>query len=104
MVKKFKKTASPSFPKNWEDRLKKLGPGLTILRTDQCPYIPLAVQILADAAGEMGPKTRIIEIKSRAELQERSPTPYGVFHVVFDGRLLGYHYLAKEDFIKLLRQ
>ena len=36
------------------------------------------------------------------ELQERSPSAYGVFGTVFDGRLLSYHYLVEKEFDKLI--
>jgi len=36
------------------------------------------------------------------EVQERSPSAYGVFGTVLDGRLLAYQYLLQKDFDKLL--
>jgi hypothetical protein len=35
-------------------------------------------------------------------VQERSPSAYGVFGTVLDGRLLAYQYLLQKDFDKLL--
>jgi hypothetical protein len=31
-----------------------------------------------------------------------SPSAYGVFGIVLDGRLLSYHYLVEKDFDKLI--
>jgi len=36
------------------------------------------------------------------ELQERSPSAFGVFGTVFDGQLLSYHYLVDKEFDKLI--
>jgi hypothetical protein len=36
------------------------------------------------------------------EAQERSPSSYGVFGTVLDGRLLAYQDLLQKDFDKLL--
>jgi len=46
----------------------------------------------------------VIEIKTAAEVQSLSPSPYGVFNVVLDGRFLGYRYLLKEEFFQMLER
>jgi GNAT superfamily N-acetyltransferase len=103
MVKTFKAAPLPSFPQNWEERAKRFGRGLTVLRSDQCPYLEDATNTLLEAAAERGIKSRAVEIASAAEAKRLSPSPYGVFNVVLDGRLLSYRYLLKDEFFKLLR-
>ena len=39
MVKKFGNHPSPSFAGGWEEKARGFGNGLTVLRSDQCPYI-----------------------------------------------------------------
>jgi hypothetical protein len=80
----------------------RFGKGLTILRSDQCPYLPDATRILLEAAAKKKIKVRVVEFRTAAGVQTHSPSPYGVFNVVYNGRLLGYHYLLKEDFLGLL--
>lgn len=46
----------------------------------------------------------MIEIKTAAEVQSLSPSPYGVFNVFLDGRFLGYRYLLKEEFFQMLER
>ena len=104
VVKKFKSSPSPSFPKDWEARAKRFGKGLTVLRSDQCPYLEDATATLLEAAAEKGIKSRVIEIKTATEAQSLSPSPYGVFNVVLDGRFLSYRYLLKEEFFQLLER
>jgi ribosomal protein S18 acetylase RimI-like enzyme len=103
LVKRFDDDApQPTFPTNWEERAGRYGDGLTILRSDQCPYIPDAVTIIADFFAERGIPTREIELTSAQEVQELSPSPYGLFGVVYNRKLLSYHYLSQKDLVKLM--
>ncbi len=102
MVKKFKKCTSPWFTGNWEEKAQACGKGLTILRADQCPYIEDAVTIALDAAEEAGIDANIIEINDAQSLRQHSPTPFGVFAMVLDHRLLSYHYLTKKQLLAKL--
>jgi hypothetical protein len=97
MAKPFKPGPLPSFPKDWAARAAWFGPGLTVLRTDQCPYLPDAVANLTEAAARKGIKARVVELRTAREVQALSPSPYGTFNIVRDGRLVGYHYLVEED-------
>jgi GNAT superfamily N-acetyltransferase len=102
MVKTFRVAPLPSFPRDWDARARRFGKGLTILRTDQCPYLEDATKTLLEAAAEEGMKSRVVELKTAAEVKSLSPSPYGVFNVVLDGRLLSYRYLVKEEFFQML--
>lgn len=87
----------PSFPKDWPARAARFGPGLTVIRTDQCPYLPDAVAYLMEAAARRKIKARMVELRTAREVQRLSPSPYGAFAIVLDGKLVGYHYLLKDD-------
>ena len=102
MVKKLRPGRAPSFPDNWAARAARFGGGLTLLTSDQCPYHPDAVRILLEAAAKKKIKTRVIEFRTARDVQILSPSPYGVFHIVHNGRLLGHHYLSEADFLKAL--
>ncbi len=102
MVKKLKQGPKPSFPHDWAARAERFGNGLTILSSGQCPYHPDACQILLDAASRKKIKARVVRFRTAADVQARSPSPYGVFNIVFNGRLVGYHYLGEEDALGLL--
>jgi GNAT superfamily N-acetyltransferase len=104
VVKTFKKAPLPSFPKDWEARAKRFGKGLTVLRSDQCPYLEEATKTLLEAAHEKGIKSRVVELKTAAEAREMSPSPYGIFNIVLDGHLLSYRYLSKEEFFQMLER
>ncbi|MBN1259676.1 MAG: GNAT family N-acetyltransferase [Anaerolineae bacterium] len=98
LVKRFDDAPLPTFPADWKARAARYGSGLTILRTDQCPYIPDAVTLAQEAAAENGIPARVVTYESAAEVQAHAPSPYGVFNLVYDGQLLSYHYLLKKDF------
>lgn len=96
-VKKFTDAPDPSFPTDWDKRARTFGKGLTIVRTVQCPYILDATDIITDAAREKGMASRIIDLKTSKEVQERSPSAYGVFNVVYNGNLIGYCWISAKD-------
>ena len=102
MVKRFGKAQPPVFSGNWEEKQKRCGQGLTIFRSDQCPYIDDAVKILEDAAKQLGINSRTVDIQECRSLRESSPSAYGSFNVVYNGSLLSYHYLTKKEFLKRL--
>jgi GNAT superfamily N-acetyltransferase len=102
MVKRFAKGPAPSFAGRWEEKARALGPGLSVIRSDQCPYIVDATAAAIAAADKAGVKSRVVEMRSRDDLLRRSPSPYGVFGLVLEGCLLSYHYLLEKDLLPLL--
>jgi len=88
LVKKLDKTApDPRFIVGRERLLEKYKKGLTILAADQCPMVPKCVKDIADAAGAMGLEANVVRINS-AEASRELPTPYGVFSIIYDGKLI----------------
>ena len=92
----------PTFPADWEARQARFGAGLTVIRTPQCPYIEDATNTALEFAAEKALPARVVTFQSAQELQENSPSPYGVFGIVLDSQLLTYHYLLRKDFDKLV--
>ncbi|MGB2907661.1 MAG: hypothetical protein WBB73_11175 [Candidatus Aminicenantaceae bacterium] len=97
MVKRFGKADLPTFSGSWEEKARRFGAGLTVIRTAQCPYIPDAADTVHEAARELGIECRVVELKSSEEIREKAPSPYGVFSIVYNGRLMSYHYLLPKD-------
>ncbi len=102
MVKKFDRGTSPSFPTDWEIRAKRFGEGLTIIRTDQCPYLDDAVKLAVEAARGKKTSVNVVEFTSAREIQERAPSPSGVFTVLLNGQILSHHYLHTKDLLEKL--
>jgi len=103
MVKKFTEAPSPSFSGNFEQKLKSCGGGLTTIRSDQCPYIDAAVNAAIETARELGIKSKTIELRTSEDVRNISPSPYGVFQIVYNGKLLTYHSLGKKDLTERLQ-
>jgi GNAT superfamily N-acetyltransferase len=91
-VKRFADAALPSFPSDWDQRLARYGSGLTVFRSDQCPYIEDATAAALRSASELGIEARVVELTSAEEARQRSPSPYGVFGIVYNGELMTYYY------------
>jgi ribosomal protein S18 acetylase RimI-like enzyme len=97
LVKNIEDGPLPSFPQNWEERLRRYPEGATILYANQCPYMPDAVNGAVKALTARGLDVKTVELTSSADLQKFSPTPYGVFAVIYKGELISYHYLGKRE-------
>jgi L-amino acid N-acyltransferase YncA len=102
MVKKFSNAPSPTFPHNWAERLRQYGSGLTIFRSDQCPYLDDATNTALETGRELGLETRVIELTDAQMVRELAPSVYGVFSLVYKGKLLSYNYELKKDLLKML--
>jgi ribosomal protein S18 acetylase RimI-like enzyme len=103
LVSRFDETPPPAFPTDWAERQRSYGPGLTVVYSDQCPYTPDAVRLALEAASRRSIPARALQLTSGREVQERSPSAYGVFGIVYEGRLLSYHYIGDKEFAKLLQ-
>ena len=102
MVKPFRRASQPTFPNDWDRRAAAFGAGLTIVTTDQCPYLDDAEQAIIRGARQLDIPVDIAKLTSAAEVQARSPSAFGVFGVVRDERLLAYHYLLEKDLVALV--
>ncbi|WP_417897668.1 GNAT family N-acetyltransferase [Bacillus haimaensis] len=103
LVHKFGKSPDPYFPKDWEERLNRIS-GLTILRTQQCPFLDIATDNVVEAAKKLGIHPEIIDMKSREQLLRMSPTPYGVYGVVYRNQLISFHRLTVHSAMKRLKE
>ena len=104
MARPFKKRAElPAFSSGALRGPRHYKSGLTIFRSDQCPYIDDATRIIREQAEKHGiAPIRVIELKSADAIRKRSPTPYGVFATVLEGGLLSYRYLTPQEFKKAI--
>ena len=101
LVKRLGDGPAPAFPQDWDERQASYGPGMTVVYTDQCPYIPDAVRHAREVFEERGIETRAVKLESSEEVRTRSPSAYGIFGIVFNGSLFAYHYLGKKEIRRL---
>jgi len=104
LVKRFSDAPSPSFTKDWDTKMSRYGQGLTIVRSDQCPYIEDTVKTILETAKESGIKSQVIELGNCQKVQNLAPSAYGVFSIIYNGNLLSYHYLSKKEFLERLEK
>jgi GNAT superfamily N-acetyltransferase len=78
--------------------------GLHVVYTAQCPMLPKSVSDLAGMAAEHGLELQVTVLDSPQEAQQRAPSYYGVYSLVWNGRLLSDHYVSKGRFSNLLRK
>jgi len=102
MVRKFGAFPSPGLSGAFADKLEKCGKGLTIVRFDQCPYVIAATEAACRAGETLGIETKVVELRDTEDVRTLSPSPYGVFSIVHDGRLVGYHSLATRELVTAL--
>jgi len=104
LVHRFGDAQLPSLPQDWERRQAAFGEGLTAVRSAQCPYIENATKDLLESAAALGIPARVVELRSAAEVQQRAPCAYGVFSIIYNGKLLSYIYLTRADLEKRMAQ
>ncbi len=75
--------------------------GLHIVYTAQCPYLPKSVNDLSLMASEHGLKVKVTVLRTAREAQN-APSYYGVFNLLWNGRLLSDHYVSKGRFRNML--
>jgi len=104
MIKPFRTAPQPEFPTDWVERAAAFGEGLTLVTTDQCPYLEDAERVIVEAAAKLDISSRIVRLEDARAVQTRSPSAFGVFGVVLNGELLSYHYLLEKDLVALLSE
>jgi hypothetical protein len=104
MVMKFDGAPPPTFLNNLEKKAEQFAHGLTVFRSDQCPYIDDAVKTVVKVAEKLGIESCVVELKTCEDVRNLSPSPYGVFSIVYNGKLLSYHYLLEKELLKRLEE
>jgi len=103
LVNKFGESPDPYFPNDWDKRLE-LFRELTILRTQQCPFVDISTDNVIKGAKKLGINAEIIDIKNREELLRLSPTPYGIYSVIYKNKLIAFHRLTVHSAMKRLKE
>ncbi|MCU0916771.1 MAG: GNAT family N-acetyltransferase [Planctomycetes bacterium] len=104
LVRKFKKTApDPRFIVARERPGKRYSQGLTILAADQCPYVSKSVERIAEASRALGLEPKVIRVGS-AEASRELPTPYGVFCILYEGKLIAERPISATRFMNIMRR
>lgn len=92
----------PRFPTDWDRRAARFGRGLTVIRTDQCPYLDDAAATAVRLAHDRGLEATVVELDSAEQIRKRSPSPYGVFTILLNGKVLSHYYQPAKKLAELL--
>jgi ribosomal protein S18 acetylase RimI-like enzyme len=96
----FHHAEPPKLPQDWDARLRKCGDDLTVVHTDQCPYIDRLIEAVFNAGRELGIDAHAIEFHDLEQVRNDAPSAYGVYSVVYRGQLMSYHPIGRNDLIK----
>jgi hypothetical protein len=77
--------------------------GLNLIYSAQCPMLPKSAYDLAEMAAEHGLELKTTVLRTPEEAQN-APSYYGVFNLVWNGRLLSDHYVSKGRFKNILEK
>jgi hypothetical protein len=104
LVRNFDRgTANPAFKKDWDRKLGQYSRGLTIIRSSQCPHIAkFAAEIAETAEIEYHIKPTVVDLESWSDARN-APTPYAVFALIYNGRLLADHQISRTRFRNIMR-
>ena len=105
LVKRFNNDETlPTFSESGKQKLARYGDGLTIIHSDQCPYvIKVMDEIPAIAREEFGIEPNIVKLPS-CQLAQESPNPYGIFSIIWKGKLVADHPISKTRFQNIMNK
>jgi hypothetical protein len=101
MVKQIKKGPAPKF-NDWEKQLKKYK-GLNILYSKQCPWVIRSIKEISELPVFNKRDLKITEIRDINDAQN-APSPYSVFNLIHDGKLLVDHYISTRRFQNIINK
>jgi len=98
LVKRLKPGASlPRFKRSRPG----IPPGLTLYKSDQCPYTQNVADIVTRVGGQLKIPVNIIHLDS-ASAARNSPCPCGTLAYYYDGEFLTYHPAGTEKLLEML--
>jgi N-acetylglutamate synthase-like GNAT family acetyltransferase len=76
--------------------------GLTLLESDQCPYIHVMAESIHNIGRELGIPVNVMRIETAKQAQQ-SVCPFGVTGVYYDGQLVSYHPIGPKDLLAAIK-
>jgi hypothetical protein len=96
---KFKETPDPVFI-DWEEKAKNFK-GLNLIYTNQCLLFVKSIDEMKTTVKQYRQELKITEMETAAEAQH-SPSGFGVYALVYNGKLLADHYISNTRFKNIL--
>jgi len=87
---KFWQAADPKFLGHWDQKLGRLGRGLSVVTTAQCPYTCSLAQRLAEVAKSKRISLKAVRLDTAEQVRNQSPSAYGTADIAANGRVLAH--------------
>jgi GNAT superfamily N-acetyltransferase len=98
-AKRFSKKAPlPKFNPIPKSRLEKYASGITVFKSNQCPYVNGYANLVAEIAKQAGIPWKIVQIENCKEAQN-GVNPYGTFCVLLNGKMLAYRGIGRKELL-----
>lgn len=101
LAKQFRDGPAPSI-NNWQAELVKYN-GLTIVFSKQCPWVARFIEEVKPILEDKKLVPRVIELKTATQAQ-KAPSLYGIFNLIYDGKLLADRYISTTRFLNIVRK
>jgi hypothetical protein len=101
LMKQFKKVKPPKLL-DWKKELKKYQ-GFHIVYSKQCPWVARSIHELQPIFKQNNLDVRIVEFRTPKEAQN-GPSVYGVFNLIYNGKLLADRYISTTRFKNILKK
>ncbi len=97
----FKEAPLPKF-NDWKQQQSKYQ-GLHIVYADQCPWVARFMSEVQDFVRQKGVVLQITKLETPSQAQQ-APSPYAVFCLINNGKLLADHYISQTRFNNILKK
>lgn len=95
------KAPLPKFNVISKDKLENCGAGITVFKSNQCPYADGGVKEMIEAVKQVNLPIRIKDVKTCKEAQN-NVHPYGTFCVLLDGKVITYRPIGARGLLNCL--
>jgi hypothetical protein len=101
LVKQFREATYPAFIASGFDLTNHRG--MTIIYSKQCPWVARFIEEVKPILDKENLTPEIIEIKTYDEAQ-KAPSVYGVFNLIWNGKILADRYISTTRFSNILNK
>ena len=100
LAKRFRKGPPPAI-NDWRAELEKYE-GLSIVYAKQCPWVARFIEEARPIFEKFNLQPVVSELKTPAQAQ-KAPSLYGVFNLIYNGRLLADRYISTTRLVNILK-
>jgi hypothetical protein len=77
--------------------------GLTMIFSKQCPWVARFIEEVKPVLEKEKPEPEIIELRTCEEAQ-KAPSAYGVFNLIYYGKILADRYISTTRFVNIIKK